>query len=276
MKKPHTYLMESPQEAKRLEIKTDPEKVKEQALWFGIGPGKRVLDVGCGSGKVSSVLHELVQPDGYVLGIDFSEDRIVHARERFGDADGLDFQVVNFTEPLDMLDEFDYVWVRFVLEYFRKDAASLIENLTTCLTSNGHLCLIDLDHNCSGHYPLPNKMENILHRLIHRMSEEYNFDPFVGRKLYTYLFDLQFRDIQLNMTAHHLIYGELRFQDHFNWMKKIEMAGSKADDIFNNYPGGYDSFFEDFESFFSDPRRFTYTPLIMCKGKKPLHVKPSL
>jgi len=264
--------MESPDEATRLDVKTDPEKVKEQAIWCGIGPGKRVLDVGCGSGKVSSVLHEMVQPDGYVLGIDFSQDRIAYARQRFGSSKGLDFQLVNLTGPLDIIGEFDFIWARFVLEYFRADAVTLIENLAGCLNSDGIACLIDLDHNCLGHYPLPNNMEDILCRLMKRMSEDHNFDPFVGRKLYTYLYDLQFRDIQVNMTPHHLIYGDLNSSDHFNWMKKIEMAGNKAVDVFDDYPGGYRGFHDDFEAFFMDPRRFTYTPLIMCKGKKPVYI----
>jgi hypothetical protein len=66
-----------------------------------------------------------------------------------------------------------------------------------------------------------------------------------------------------------LIYGELRSSDDFNWIKKIEMASMKAKGLFQEYPGGYDTFFHDFNTFFHDPRRFTYTPLMICTGKKP-------
>ena len=107
------------------------------------------------------------------------------------------------------------------------------------------------------------------------LQYKYNFDPYAGRKLYAYLYDLGYRDIQLNLLAHHLIYGKIRDEDLFNWIKKVEIASLKTKDLqtkelFKNYPGGHDAFFEDFTKFFLSPRRFTYTPLILCKGKKPL------
>ena len=38
---------------------------------------------------------------------------------------------------------------------------------------------------------------------------------------------------------------------------------------FREYEGGYEEFFEEFKRFFNEPRRFTYTPLISCRGYKP-------
>ncbi len=102
------------------------------------------------------------------------------------------------------------------------------------------------------------------------MQLNYNFDPYAGRKLYSYLYDLDYRDIQLHLVAHHLIYGELKPEDVFNWTKKFELGTKLVKDVFDEYPGGYDCFFNDFYKFFNDPRRFTYSPLIICKGKKPV------
>jgi hypothetical protein len=48
------------------------------------------------------------------------------------------------------------------------------------------------------------------------------------------------------------------------------MAVKRAEKIFEDYPGGPGGFLGDFEAFFRNPRRFTYTPLILCKGKKPI------
>ena len=90
------YLMESEEETIRLEIKTDPEALRKQALWCGIKPGMRVLDVGCGTGKTTSILHEMIQPDGCVVGIDFSETRIFFAKENYGKKKALNFIWVTF------------------------------------------------------------------------------------------------------------------------------------------------------------------------------------
>ncbi|MCG2777986.1 MAG: methyltransferase domain-containing protein, partial [Desulfobacterales bacterium] len=70
---PHPYLMENLEESIRIELKTDPVVVRKQAMWCGLKPGLRVLDVGCGPGKTSATLHEMIQPDGELLGLDFSE-----------------------------------------------------------------------------------------------------------------------------------------------------------------------------------------------------------
>ena len=111
-------------------------------------------------------------------------------------------------------------------------------------------------------------MEDILFKLIAGLEKSYNFDPYLGRKLYSYLFDLGYQDIKVDLRAHHLFYGKIAEADFFNWLKKVEMALGKMREIFEGYPGGHEAFLGDFTRFFSDPRRFTYTPLIICKGSK--------
>jgi ubiquinone/menaquinone biosynthesis C-methylase UbiE len=261
-----TYLMENSDEEARLALKTDPDNLKKQALWCGIKPGMRVLDAGCGIGKTSRFLFDMVEPAGEVVGIDLSEKRVAYAREHYG-AEGLSFQVCDLTRPLPpRIGQFDVIWVRFVLEYFRKESPAIVKNLSEALSPGGYLCLLDLDHNCLNHYDLPPEMETTLVKLM-KATEKLNFDPYCGRKLYSYLYDLGFQDISMNLVAHHLIYGELNDVDAFNWAKKLLVTGSKAKDVFGEYPGGFPSFFSDVQTFFADPRRFTYTPLIMCKGK---------
>ncbi len=261
--------MESPEEAYRLHVKTDREATREQLNWCGVGPGARVLDVGCGSGAVTDLIREMVQPNGRVVGIDYSSERLAYAREHFGSQEGVDFLEADITNPLQGLAGFDFVWVRFVLEYFLEQAPAIVSNLIPCLGPEGQLCLLDLDYNCLTHYELPAGMTLILHELVEEMADTFNFDPFAGRKLYACLYDLGFRDIEVGLVAHHLIYGQLRSQDAFNWTKKLEMASLNAPEIFRAYPGGYEGFFSDFTAFSQNPRRFTYSPLIMCKGRRP-------
>jgi len=72
----------------------------------------------------------------------------------------------------------------------------------------------------------------------------------------------------MDLMAHHLYYGQLRYEDHFNWLTKAEVLIKKAGDIFDDYPGGAEGFMHDFINYLNNPRRFTYTPLILCKGMK--------
>jgi hypothetical protein len=100
-----------------------------------------------------------------------------------------------------------------------------------------------------------------------RFLEEYeNFDPYAGRKLYSHLYKLNFDQIEVNLSAHHLIYGALKESDEFNWMKKIEVVSAKTGVRLPHYDE-ISGFLRDFHIFFSDPGRFTYTPLISCWGR---------
>jgi hypothetical protein len=113
-------------------------------------------------------------------------------------------------------------------------------------------------------------MEKILRDIMEKIDEKYNFDTYAGRKLYSYLYDSGYENIEMNLAPHHLFYGKIDSKDIFNWTKKVEIAIDKLGDLFDDYPGGSEAFIADFRKFIHDPRRFTYTSLILCKGRKPL------
>ncbi len=262
------YLMENIEEITRLNVKTDCRSVTDQARWAGIQTGMQVADIGCGSGKTSYTLHELAQPGGTVIGIDGSGERIDYADRTYGKY-GIKFFCRDIREDLCNLGMFDFVWVRFILEYYRKTSFDIVKNLSKAVRPGGILCLIDLDHNCLCHYGLPKQLEKTVFSLITTLENHSDFDPFAGRKLYSHLYRLGYEDIDVKITAHHLIFGELDQMDAYNWKKKIEVASQKIGYRFDEYEKGYDEFIYEFNRFFSDPGRFTYTPLIICRGRKP-------
>ena len=106
-------------------------------------------------------------------------------------------------------------------------------------------------------------------QIMENLQNRFNFDPYVGIKLYSYLFDLGYEDINVSVTPHNLIFGELREDQSFNWMKKVEIAAKNSGYQFDEFNGGYEEFFEEFKAYFSSLRRFTYTPLICCRGRLP-------
>jgi hypothetical protein len=69
---------------------------------------------------------------------------------------------------------------------------------------------------------------------------------------------------------HHLIYGELKEADAFNWTKKVEIAARNSGYPFDEYERGFEEFRSEFvQAFVNTPRRFTYTPVITCRGRRP-------
>lgn len=263
------YIMEHVDEALRLDMKTGRDAVEKQACWAGLLPGMRVADIGCGSGKTTSMLNVLCQPFGQAVGVDSSLERIAHAQNTYK-APGLSYCCRNFYEPLDDLGLFDFIWVRFVLEYHREKAFEIVQNLSRCLKPGGILCLIDLDYNCLTHAGIPARLEKAIANITKKLELEADFDPYMGRKLYSFLYDLDFQDIAVDMSAHHLISGNLNEVDAYNWNQKVQVAAKNSNYSFSEYVGGFNEFSEEFEKFFADPRRFTYTPLLSVRGISPI------
>ena len=164
------YLMESGEEAVRLDLKTDRVVVEEQALWAGVKEGMRVADICCGSGKTTAMLYELSQPGGTILGLDGSPQRIDYALTRYKNP-GIEFLCRDIRDPLDDLGMFDFVWVRFVIEYHRKNSTKLVEQISNIVKPGGILCLIDLDYNCMSHWRLPGKLEKTLFELMAMLNK---------------------------------------------------------------------------------------------------------
>lgn len=265
------YIMENEDEAIRLDIKTDPDAVRRQAKWCGVQPGMRVLDGGCGAGITTAILSEMVQPGGSVVGVDYSQQRINYAGKHYSNKKGIEFDLHDLRNSMDQYGKFDLIWVRFVLEYHRNGAVQIVKNLIDCLKPGGYLCLLDLDYNCLIHYDLPQEMAALLHKIMNTIDEQYNFDTFIGRKLYSFLYDAALKNISVELMGHNLFYGKMKDNDKFNLTKKIEIAGKTVNGLIeSSYTGGYEKFYNDFKRYLEDPRRFTYTPLLLCKGSKPL------
>jgi SAM-dependent methyltransferase len=269
MKYNREYLMEGDQEAVRLDVKTDAAAVEKQALWAGLKPGMRVADLGCGAGKTTFHLNRLVQPNGQTIGVDIAEQRINYANTHYSN-ESIDYVVADIRQSLEDLGYFDFIWVRFVLEYYLKDSFDIVKNISKNLKPGGVLCLIDLDCNCLRYFGLPERLARATANIMKCLENNLNFDPYVGVKLYSFLFDLGFQDIDVDLNAHNLIFGDLKEIEKFNWIKKAEIAGKNSGYPFEEYGGNFDDFLEEFKVFFRDPRIFTYTPLLACRGRKPI------
>jgi len=263
------YLMEHPEEADRLAKKTRSEQVVRQAAWAGIKPGMRVLDVGCGVGKTTAVLKQVVGESGHATGLDLSPSRLQEAAASFA-APGLEFVQHDIRQPYVSPVQFDAVWIRFLLEYFREDQLQVVRNAVHSLKPGGLLVIGDLDNNCLLHYGHSQRMENTIQDVLRCLQENHDFDPYAGRRLFAHMVDLGFEAIDVAVEAHHLFFGELNPVDGENWLSKVEVAVKNSGCRFAEYDGDFEAALTEFKEHLFNPRRFIYTPLIMVRGTKPL------
>jgi ubiquinone/menaquinone biosynthesis C-methylase UbiE len=111
----------------------------------GIGPGMRVLDLGCGAGDVSMLAAELVGPSGSVVGIDRNPQVINLASKRARTAG---FEQVTFRDvPLEAFsdrDLFDCVVGRYVLIH-QSDPVDFLRRAARLVRPGGAIAFHEID-----------------------------------------------------------------------------------------------------------------------------------
>ena len=98
---------------------------------------ERVLDAGCGTGRVTAMLLERL-PDGHVIGLDGSAAMIEQASVRFAGEPRVELIVADLTEPLPFDGQVDAILSTATFHWIA-DHASLFRNLASVLRPGGQL-----------------------------------------------------------------------------------------------------------------------------------------
>lgn len=132
----------------RSDLKLDADHyVQHSAIQYGLAHewidtfpfqgNEQILDIGCGDGRITSELADLV-PNGTVLGIDSSQEMITHAKGQFS-KNNLSFQKVH-AENFESQKKFDLIhcvntlhWIRNPEKALAKMAAHLVPKGTLYL-----------------------------------------------------------------------------------------------------------------------------------------------
>ena len=141
----HYLLGHTESELRRLDLQGAlyRDTTRRALIEAGVGPGMRVLDIGCGTGDVALTAAELVGPGGYVLGVDHGPQAIVTAAAKVA-ALGLEhvgFEVTeleDFERPL----AFDAIVGRFVLMH-QSDPAGVLRLLLRSVRPGGTVAIVE-------------------------------------------------------------------------------------------------------------------------------------
>jgi demethylmenaquinone methyltransferase/2-methoxy-6-polyprenyl-1,4-benzoquinol methylase len=105
-----------------------------------VGPGSHVLDVATGTGDMAIELASRVGPDGEVIGSDFSEEMLEHARRK---APGLRFEWANALDLPYASGRFDAATVGFGARNFSDLEAGLRE-MTRVVKDGGRVVVLEI------------------------------------------------------------------------------------------------------------------------------------
>jgi SAM-dependent methyltransferase len=147
----------------------------------GVGCGLRVLDVGCGYGRVTSIAARLVGEQGRVLGLDRDVSTIAEARQR---ADELGLSNVSFAQGdfgrvASEHGSFDVAVGRRVLMY-QSDPVAAVIGLARAVRGGGVIVFQELDSTMGPGRITPLPLHERVRRWIWTMLEREGADVHMG------------------------------------------------------------------------------------------------
>ena len=120
-----------------------PEEVEKLERLFAVtGPltGLRLLEPGCGTGRLTEVLAEKVGPQGQVVAMDISPRMVDAARQRLIRFANVDLRLGQIEAMADQLGIFDQIICHQVFPHF-VDRAAALELLVRILKPGGQLVI---------------------------------------------------------------------------------------------------------------------------------------
>ncbi len=138
----------------------------------GIGPGMRVLDVGCGAGDVSFLLARMVGPSGAVVGVDRSEDAVAMANAR---ARAMGLAQVSFSqgelEDISLDQPVDAAVGRFVLMYSPEPSVSL-RRIAANVRAGGIVAFQEMNVAEAKSFPYVDLFEQSMRWIVETLDRE--------------------------------------------------------------------------------------------------------
>jgi 2-polyprenyl-3-methyl-5-hydroxy-6-metoxy-1,4-benzoquinol methylase len=149
----------------------------------GIGPGMRVLDVGCGAGDVSFLLARMVGPSGAVVGVDRSEEAVTMATAR---AHAMGLSQVTFSqgeiENISLDQPVDAAVGRFVLMY-SADPSDSLRRIAANVRAGGIVAFQEMNVAEAKSFPKVDLFEQSMRWIIETLDRE-KVKNLMGLRLY--------------------------------------------------------------------------------------------
>jgi ubiquinone/menaquinone biosynthesis C-methylase UbiE len=206
-------------------------------------------------------------PKTEITGIDNNPDRIDYA-VKFAKKLRLDikYECADISSLPFKSGTFDFVWSRFLFEYLKYPIKALKE-MRRIAKKGGIVCVGDLDGNCVFHYPFKKSFSQRLQLVVNSLAK-FGFDPFVGRKLFSYFKQVGFTKISAKIFPYHNIAGKPDDKSLKNWEMKVDSIGNFLENITVNKGNFIKKFKREFLKYIKNPDTFTYSSLIFIKGEK--------
>jgi ubiquinone/menaquinone biosynthesis C-methylase UbiE len=260
------YIMEDPREAMRLELKVDPVAWVQKYVARHLRPPAQVLSIGCGPGVILNEICAL-DPSIRAIGIDISGERVEEAIQRHRGKPQLQFKKGDAHQLPVPSDSFDLVYSRMLFEYLKDKQQAAAEMVRAC-RPGGKVMLQDLDGQLVWNFPEEASLQDAIQKVVGGLAKT-GFDPFVGRKLYSFAHKAGLRNIDVKVECYHLIAGEIDGEILRQWELKLEIAVPQIARVLGD-EGQARGQVQRFLDYFRRPDTLTYSNVFTVTGEKSL------
>lgn len=123
---------------------TYPFFIRRAIREMSINPEDRILILGSGTGRNASLMQKYLSDQGKILGLDIGEEMLEQAHHNFRHFPNITFKKLRIDELLPYKNEFDKVFISFVLHGFiQENRLKIISNAHRALRSGGEFIILD-------------------------------------------------------------------------------------------------------------------------------------
>jgi len=170
-----------------------PFFIRKVVARLNINPDDKILDLGAGTGRNALLMEKYISQEGKIIGLDIGTEMIEQFQKKTSQFDNLKIRDQRIDQPLEYRNEFDKVFISFVLHGFPNEIRQqVISNAYQALKPGGSFAILDYNE-----FNL-NDM-SLFTRIPFKIIEcSYAFD-FIERNWKDILRKYGFRDFQENL-----------------------------------------------------------------------------
>jgi len=259
-----TYLMEAATDGRRLLAQEQANPSVERLRAVGLQRGMRVADIGCGSGAILPAILGLVGPEGSVVGVDPSAERLAEARAlaTTGAVEWTQAALPHTTLPDASV---DLAWCQFVFEHL-SDPGAGVEELVRITRPGGKVVVSDVDGLGLGMWPLPEAVRVGSPGLFRALAQT-GFDPDAGRKLFSLFHRAGLVDLKVHLSSLYIAAGSADERLIDDWRQRLRLIAPIASREFPDAVA-YEVFCRAYLEALAAPDALKFTIVLVTEGTR--------
>lgn len=189
-------------------------------------PGLSVLDIGCGTGAITSGIAKAVGPEGRVIGVDRDEGHLSLAREAHAVQTNLKFEHGDATE-LRYRSEFDIVTAARTLQWIAQPDQAVL-GMKQAAKPGGILVILDYSHSRNEWEPEPPHEFGLFYRAFLAWRQANHWDNEMADHLPAQLLEAGMIDVESHRQDDVVQRGDPDFAERAAlWSEVIDNIGDQ-------------------------------------------------